>query len=411
MRRRLRGLIAAADAYPPFRVDVAILFGEELVQRGHRFDWLLSAVDGGGDAGEWPLWEGRAWVGSSQRKRSIVGKIGAALHDLGHDFGILRRSRRGEYDFIQVKDKFFAALVAYIAARAVGVPFFFWLSFPFPEAMIYRARAGISPHPRIDLVRGYLLKAFLYRFILKAADHVFVQSAQMKADVSAEGIPAEKLTPVPMGVSLRRLSELGLDGRPGAARGKDVVYLGDLGRTRRIDFLIRVFSLVVREQPTARLHLIGGAHREEDIVELKRLAGELELGEAIEFAGRLPIEQAWSRAAQAAVCVSPLYPSPIFRPASPTKVVEYMAIGRPVVVNDHPEQRQLVEASGGGLCVRFDEAEFATAIVELLRDPDTAEAMGARGRAYIEQNRDYGVIAEMVEAEYLRLCGQPPVHA
>ncbi len=403
MTRRLRGLIAAADAYPPFRVDVATLFGDELVRRGHRFDWLLSA-ERSTDSGERPLWEGRAWVGSPPRKRSTLGKIGAMLRDLGHDLGILRRSRQGGYDFIQVKDKFFAALVAYIAARAAGVPFVYWLSFPFPEAMIYRARAGISPHPRIDLLRGHLLKVFLYRFVLQVADHAFVQSAQMKSDIVAQGVAAEKLTPVPMGVSLRRLADLGLDGRRLGRHDKDVVYLGDLGRTRRIDFLIRAFARVLEGEPTARLRLIGNAHREADVDELRRLCVELDIDAAVEFSGRLPIEQAWARAAEAAVCVSPLYPSPIFRPASPTKLVEYMALGRPVVVNDHPEQRQLVEASGGGLCVRFDEEAFAEAILQLLGDAGAAEAMGVRGRRYIESKRDYGVIADEVEAEYLRIC-------
>lgn len=402
MSRPLRGLIAAADAYPPFRVDVAILFGEELVRRGHRFDWLLSSVDGT-DSGEQALWEGRAWVGTPLRGRSLWGKAASALRALGHDFGILRGSRRGQYDFIQVKDKFFAAVVAWAAARLAGVPFVYWLSFPFPEAMIYRADAGISPHPRLDRIRGRLLRVFLYRFILRVADHAFVQSAQMKADVAAQGIPAEKLTAVPMGVSLQRLAALGLDGS-GRARGEEVVYLGDLGRTRRIDFLLRAFAQVIEKRPGARLRLIGDAHRSEDVAALKALAQELGIAASVEFAGQLPIEQAWSQAEAAAVCVSPLYPSPIFRPASPTKLVEYMALGRPVVVNDHPEQRELVEASGGGLCVGFEEGAFAAAIVQLLEDPEAADAMGARGRRYIEQTRDYGVIADAVEKEYLRLC-------
>ncbi len=41
----------------------------------------------------------------------------------------------------------------------------------------------------------------------------------------------------------------------------------------------------------------------------------------------------------------------ILRAASPTKLVEYMAMGKAVVANDHPEQKRVIEESGAGYCV------------------------------------------------------------
>jgi len=77
--------------------------------------------------------------------------------------------------------------------------------------------------------------------------------------------------------------------------------------------------------------------------------------------------------------------------------VEYMALGKAVVANDHPEQKRLIEASGGGLCVAYDEHAFADAIVILLQNPQTAQLMGERGRRYAIEHRSYGVIADAVE--------------
>jgi glycosyltransferase involved in cell wall biosynthesis len=81
-----------------------------------------------------------------------------------------------------------------------------------------------------------------------------------------------------------------------------------------------------------------------------------------------------------------------------------MAIGRAVVANDHPEQRLVIEQSGAGYCVPYEEAAFAQAIVALLRAPDLARAMGERGRRYACEHRAYGFIADGVERELVRVA-------
>jgi glycosyltransferase involved in cell wall biosynthesis len=92
-----------------------------------------------------------------------------------------------------------------------------------------------------------------------------------------------------------------------------------------------------------------------------------------------------------------LHPTPVLRAASPTKLVEYMAMGKAVVANDHPEQKRVIEQSGAGYCVPYQEQPFADALVRVLRDPDGAKALGERGRRYVMDHRAYGVIADSVE--------------
>ena len=88
---------------------------------------------------------------------------------------------------------------------------------------------------------------------------------------------------------------------------------------------------------------------------------------------------------------------PVLRSASPTKLIEYMAMGKAVVANDHPEQKRVIEASGAGYCVAYEEQPFADAVVKLLRDPAMARLMGERGRRYAIEHRAYRVIADTVE--------------
>jgi glycosyltransferase involved in cell wall biosynthesis len=119
------------------------------------------------------------------------------------------------------------------------------------------------------------------------------------------------------------------------------------------------------------------------------------------FVGQLPQAQALKYVREADVCTSPFYPTPVLQSTSPTKLVEYMAMGKAVVANDHPEQKRVIEESGAGLCVPWIEQPFAAAIVQLLQDPGMAQLMGQRGRRYAIEHRAYGVIADTVEKRML----------
>jgi len=80
-----------------------------------------------------------------------------------------------------------------------------------------------------------------------------------------------------------------------------------------------------------------------------------------------------------------------------------MALRKAVVVNDHPEQRRVIEQSGAGLCVPWEERAFGDAILSLLRNPQLAAQMGERGREYVLKHRSYEVISQTVEGQLLKL--------
>jgi len=402
--KKLYFLFLSSDRFPPFRVDVKSLFQEEFVERGHRIDWLLQSSEPTERSFVTPWGGGKAWVGKRHSAKGAWSALLNQLYGFLNDLKVFRLARQNRYDFIQVKDKFIAALMVMWICRRQRGRFVYWLSFPFPESYLYRAQQGkgYSNFPLLDRVRGHLFGFLLYRIILPAADHVFVQSKQMKMDVAAKGIPAGKLTAVPMGVAFSKISFLSQSDI--STRQMHVVYIGSLSPTRQIEFLVELFKQVVEICPNARLHLIGG-ETEADIARLRRIADQLGIGKQVTICGFMPLEAAWEYVRQANVCVSPLAPNPTFTPASPTKLVEYLAFGKPVVANDHPEQREVLEKSGGGICVPYEKEAFAKAILELLQDPDKAADMGQRGRRYVEQHRSYQVIADRVESKYYEMLG------
>ena len=406
-----RLLIASSDLYPPFRVDVSVLFGEELASRGHQIDWILQSEQAC-SASHVAAWGGgRVWVGPTDLGTSVLRRLRKHLLGICNDFKLFGLLRRGNYDVVEVKDKFIAGVFALIAARLYGKRFVYWLSFPFPEESIIASRDGTARYPLLYRIRGEFFRIVLYRLLLPAADHVFVQSAQMRSDVAKEGIPLHKMTAVPMGVKLDASSA---SPPPGRAQRRLIpagetclLYLGTLVKARRLDFMVRVLARVREEVPTVKLYVVGRGEDPSDEALLTSEARRLGVEDALILKGQMPRIDALQYVREADVCLSPFYPMPALNSTSPTKLVEYMAMGKVVVANDHPEQRLLIEESGGGRCVPYDEDCFARAAIELLNAPELAAQMGVQGQRYAVEHRSYGRIADSVEQELLKIVAGP----
>ena len=131
---------------------------------------------------------------------------------------------------------------------------------------------------------------------------------------------------------------------------------------------------------------------------------------AIVFFDARPMREAWRAIGAAALGVSPIPPGPLHDVSSPTKAVEYLALGLPVVGNAIPDQRHVIERSGGGLVCAFTAEAFAEAICALLRDPDGARARGSLGRRWVLQERAYTTLAAQL-APQLHALRRPSAQA
>ncbi len=405
-KKKFRILFIAADRYPPFRVDLTHLFAEELAKRGHTIDWILQSEEDCSSSYEEAWGGGTAFVGPNNNGELWLNRIKKNVYAFFHDFKMFSQLRKRDYDFLQVRDKYIIALPALLAAKMFKVKFVLWLSFPFPEAWIHFARVGSAKHPRFYYVRGTLQKLFLYKLLAPAANHIFLQSPEMKRMFIEQGVDEAKLTVVPMGYSSLDVKEQSgsddahLDDLPPLS----VVYIGSLHRNRKIDFVLRTFYLVKEIIPEAKLYLVGAGEDKLDDDIISAECDKLNLQNSVELTGFIAQQKAFDYVRKAAVCISPIYPDPILNAGSPTKLVEYMAFGKAVVANEQLEQKLILEESGGGLCVPWEEQAYANAIIELLSDPEKASQMGQAGKRYIEKHRNYSNIASNVEKVYSTLC-------
>ncbi len=401
-------LFVTRDKFPPFRPAATALFKVELAARGHQIDWVLQAAQPQPSSIQ-VFGSGTAYVGANSAGKRAHRRVIAHCQDLMNYLRVFRLMRTTRYDIVQVKDHYLPAIIALAACKLHKLPFCYWLAYPHAEGTLYKAREGITRYRWYYRIRGALWKWILYKILLPSSVHIFVQSEQMKRDVALEGIPEEKMTAVPGSIDL---AEIPYQRRPvDIAQVKEmgdqgVLYLGTLSRVRHMDFLLRAFEKVAVVNSRATLYMLGKGDEPEDDMFLKEEARRLGIADRVIFTGHLPMEQAWEYIRRAAVCVSPYFPTMILNSTSPTKLIEYMAMARPTVGNDHPEQKLVLESSGGGMCVAYDESVFAEAINTLLSEPDTAREMGLKGRAFVEKYRTNAVMANVVEGQYRRICTQ-----
>lgn len=341
-------------------------------------------------------------------KRAQHGRIKNQILSFLHDLKTIRLVG-SNFDLIQVRNKIILGIAALLTAMRYNIPFFYWMSFPYPEDDLEWVHVqGLSlgwSRLLATWLRGILTSLILYYFLLPRSDHVFVQSDRMKKDLIAHGISANKITPVTMGVDLEiiqkskisKIDDHRLNGK------RVIVYLGALDKTRRIDFLFEVLAKVCTEDENAILLLVGDAAEASDIEWLNKRAIQLGVEEAIIWLGWLPREIAWRYVRTAEVGVSPIPPGYIYDCSSPTKAGEYLALGLPVVVNEQPDQAKIILESGGGFCVKYEIKDFSEAILKILRNRELAIKMGQKGSAYIRKNRSYHVLSIKLAKRYKEL--------
>ena len=315
-------------------------------------------------------------------RSKIQNQCFAFLHDCKAWFYL----RKNNYDIVQVRDKFWVALVALVAMKGRGGVFCYWMSFPYAEADLYRIQAEKEAYSflyrALYSIRGNLTCWFLYHVILSRADFVFVQSERMLEDVAKQGVARHKMMAVPMGIAWERLQDLPQAKKLGLPKeAKVAVYMGTMVKVRQLDFILEAFVHVLVAEHDAVLLMVGGEPK--DVQRLQDIAAKLGISDSVPFTGMLEMKEAWEYVLAADICLSPFRPSPILDSTSPTKVVEYLALGKPVVVNDHPDQSRVIAESQAGVVTQYTPESFAQGMLSLFQHPEQWSTMGKIGRAHV----------------------------
>jgi len=249
-------------------------------------------------------------------------------------------------------------------------------------------------------------KDFLYRVMLwlermtfRCADvSLATNHSYRRIAVERGGMDPRKVFVVRSGPSLERMKIV--PPVPALKRGRKylVGYVGVMGRQEGLDYLLHAARHIVFQLKRTDVHfgLVGGGTSLND---MKALARELGVADYVTFTGRVPDEDLLAMLNTADVCVNPDVATEMNDISTMNKIMEYMALGKPIVQFDLTEGR--FSAQGASLYARRnDPVDLAAKIVELLDDAQRRRAMGALGRRRVIEELEWRHEAPKLLAAY-----------
>lgn len=260
---------------------------------------------------------------------------------------------------------------------------------------LYEAKFG-----RRDLF--WKLMVWLERMTFKTADISIATNASYKRiAIERGGMDPDKVYVVRSGPKLDRLRILPPVESLKKGRKYLVGYVGVMGKQEGIDLLLQAARHIVKEMGREDVHfgLVGGGT---SLDEMKQLAAELGIAEYVTFTGRVPDQELLEMLNTADVCVNPDVANDMNDKSTMNKIMEYMALGKPIVQFDLTEGR--FSAQEASLyAAKNDPVDMAHKIVELLDDPERRARMGAFGRNRVLNELEWRYEEPKLLAAYDRL--------
>ena len=222
------------------------------------------------------------------------------------------------------------------------------------------------------------IMAWMERVLYNQSKRIVALTEGIRDDICSRGWPKNKVELVTCGVDFDKL----YPDAPGAAFIRDkfgwqdkkiVLYFGALGEANNLPVTLRTAQRLQLREDIVFVLIGDGMKR----VETEKQAKELGLKNVLVLPP-VPKDEARLYINAADVCLVTLRDIPLFDGAIPTKLIDYMACGKPVLCGIRGEAESIVVGAGAGAMFEPDNDEqLGKLVVDLLRDKALAKKMGA----------------------------------
>jgi glycosyltransferase involved in cell wall biosynthesis len=248
--------------------------------------------------------------------------------------------------------------------------------------------------------------AVLDWFVPLFPDHIIAVTQELYNVAAKRGVPKRKLSMITSGIDpdmfdhvdperFRKKYNLGL--------APVVTYTGITNTFQRVDYLIRAFSLVLKQEPSAILMIVSPLEDEPDLAEHQALVQELNIASNVIFVGPHTLAELPDYLAMATVTVAPRPDCP----GHPIKLLNYMISGKPIVCFAGGA-KGLTHMQDALIVADHDWQAMGEAILTFLRDPELAKRLGDNARENAINNFDWRAIAEKVAVVYNSIVNRVP---
>lgn len=242
-----------------------------------------------------------------------------------------------------------------------------------------------------------------------AADQVITITQALRDELVRRGVDSSKITIVPNGVDTSRfkarprnknlVTKLGLE-------NKTVVgYVGSILNYEGIGLLLDAARRLKAERDDLMFLFIGDGA---ELTHYRERVADEGLSGSVIFTGRVPHEEVEEYYSVIDIAPFPRLPWPVCEMVSPLKPFEAMAMEKTVIASDVAALAEIVvDGETGALFQKGNPEALIHVLRNLLDSPDLRVRLAKAGRQWVEQERDWRVLAKKIDAIYCSLGGAP----
>jgi glycosyltransferase involved in cell wall biosynthesis len=242
---------------------------------------------------------------------------------------------------------------------------------------LYEAKFG-----RRDLFWRMLVAAEKLTF--KCADiSIATNESYRHIAITRGGMKPDRVFVVRSGPNLHRVKKAPPDPRWRNGRSFMVGYVGVISKIEGLDLLLEAIEHIVRTRGRTDIQfvLVGSGPERQAIAQI---CDKIGLNDYVTFTGRVDDQTLFSVLSTADVCVNPDRVTPLTDLSTMNKIMEYMALGKPLVQFEVTEGR--FSATEASLYAKpNDPVDFGEKILELLADPALRVWMGQFGERRVHE--------------------------
>ncbi len=300
---------------------------------------------------------------------------------------------QGTTHVLAATSAFTCGLPALIAARRLGLPFFY-------EVRGFWEITRASREAAFDNSFNFRFRSALEHLVCSEADHVFTLTQPMKDELVARGLAAEKVTLVPNSCDIERFTprprDEALAAELGIPSGLPVIgYIGTFVDYEGLDDLAEAAGLLRQRGQDFRLLLVGSENAADSTrgalsERIRSIISSHGLDAQVIMPGRVPHDMVERYYSLIDIAPFPRKPWRVCEMVSPMKPLEAMAMEKTVLVSSVQALKDMVRHGETGWVFDKGSVEsLADELGTLLADPELRRKLGRQSRNWVAAERTW----------------------
>ncbi len=271
-----------------------------------------------------------------------------------------------------------------LISRIVKIPCIIETNYSYKELKMQMSNIIVFPIKIIDKLSYNL------------TDYIVTISNNLKDDIySTHNIDKNKIFVIPNGADIDKFKPSNSkDARELLKLDNDfryICFVGSIKIWQGLDYLVKSASIILKEVPNTKFLIVGNGSYLNNVINMTENAN---VRDNFIFYKSVPNERVPIYINAGDICVAPFCKGRI---ASPIKIYEYMACGKPIIASSIDGISDLLERSSAGISVPSNDAiQLADNIIKLLKDETLRDIMGKNARKYVIENYTWKITAKRI---------------